>query len=249
LVDLSLLGARGKEDLLEFREIKGRERFISSKFQNGNMVLINIDYKSFEDYMTKALKSSTRAKLRKKFQAAEQATPIPMEVVTDISSSEDELYPLYLQVYHRSKLHFEKLTKDYFCELGLRMPDKVRFFVWRQNGRIVAFTLCMIEGEAIYVEYIGLDYAVALDLHLYHYAVRDMINWAIAHDFKWFRSSSLNYDPKLQMRHRLDPIDLYVRHRSALLNAVLKRLLPLLDPTRGHPVLKKFPNYEELWAA
>ena len=44
------------------------------------------------------------------------------------------------------------------------MPDKVRFFLWRQSGRVVAFTLCMIEGDAIYAEYIGLDYFVALDL-------------------------------------------------------------------------------------
>ena len=37
----------------------------------------------------------------------------------------------------------------------------------------------MIEDDAIYAEYIGLDYSVAIDLHLYHYAVRDMISWAI----------------------------------------------------------------------
>ena len=213
------------------------------------MTQLNIDYGSFDEYMALALKSGTRAKLRRKFRATGQAMPIGMQVVTEVSSIIDELYPLYLQVYHRSKLHFEKLTKAYFCELGLRMPDKVRFFVWRQSGKIVAFTLCMIEGQAIYAEYIGLDYSVALDLHLYHYAVRDMINWGIANGFKWFRSSALNYDPKLQMRHRLDPIDLYVRHRSPVLNAILKPFLPLLDPTRQYPVLRKFSNYKELWAA
>src|ERR1700733_12140477 len=37
------------------------------------------------------------------------------------------------------------------------------FFVWRQEGRQIAFTLCMIEGDALYAEYIGLDYKVALD--------------------------------------------------------------------------------------
>ena len=39
----------------------------------------------------------------------------------------------------------------------------------------------MIEGDAFYTEYIGLDYSVALDMHLYHYAVRDMISWAMLH--------------------------------------------------------------------
>jgi hypothetical protein len=127
------------------------------------------------------------------------------------------------------------------------MPDKVRYFVWRQDGRIVAFTLCMIEGSEIYAEYIGLDYSVALDLHLYHYAVRDMISWATSRGYQWFRSSGLNYDPKLHLRHRLDPIDLYVRHTSVIANAVLRRVLPLIEPTRFDPVLKKFPNYRDLW--
>ena len=211
------------------------------------MTKLNIDYRSFDDYMNRALNSATRTKLRKKFRATAQAAPIEMSVVGDITPIVNDIYPLYLQVYERSKLHFEKLTKNYFCSLGHVMPDKVRFFIWRQNARVIAFTLCMIEGDAIYAEYIGLDYAVALDLHLYHYAVRDMITWSIAKGFKWFRSSSLNYDPKLHLRHLLDPVDLYVRHTSGVLNMPLKWLLPLIEPTRYDKTLRRFSNYNELW--
>jgi hypothetical protein len=211
------------------------------------MTKLNIDYSSFAEYMNKALNGATRTKLRKKFRAAAQAAPIEMSVVEDITPIVDEIYPLYLQVYERSKLHFEKLSREYFCRLGRLMPDKVRFFVWRQDERVVAFTLCMIQGEAIYAEYIGLDYSVALDLNLYHYAVRDMITWSIAKGYKWFRSSSLNYDPKLHMRHLLDPVDLYVRHTSRLINITLKWLLPLLEPTRYDRTLRRFPNFNELW--
>jgi Peptidogalycan biosysnthesis/recognition len=211
------------------------------------MTKLNIDYTSFDEYMNKALNSATRTKLRKKFRAATQAAPIEMSVVDDVTPVVDHIYPLYLQVYERSRLHFEKLTKEYFCRLGREMPDKVRFFIWHQNARIVAFTLCMIEGDAIYAEYIGLDYSVALDLHLYHYAVRDMVTWSIANGYKWFRSSGLNYDPKLHLRHLLDPIDLYVRHISGIKNAILKWVLPLIEPTHYDKTLQKFPNYGELW--
>jgi Peptidogalycan biosysnthesis/recognition len=212
------------------------------------MTKLNIDYPSFDEYMKRALNSATRTKLRRKFRAAAQGAPIEMSIVTDITPFLEDVYPLYLQVYERSKLHFEKLTRDYFSKLGRLMPDKVSFFVWRQNARIVAFTLCMTEGDAIYAEYLGLDYSVALDLHLYHYAVRDMITWSIANGYKWFHSSGLNYDPKLHLRHLLDPVDLYVRHTSVIANALLKRALPLMEPTRYDETLKKFSNYNELWA-
>ncbi|HMF21225.1 MAG TPA: GNAT family N-acetyltransferase [Pseudolabrys sp.] len=211
------------------------------------MTKLNINYASFAEYMNKALNSATRTKLRRKFRAAAGGAPIELAVVNDIAPVIDEIYPLYLQVYERSKLHFEKLSKEYFRRLGLMMPDKVRFFVWRQNARIVAFTLCMIEDDAIYAEYIGLDYAVALDLHLYYYAVRDMITWSIENGYRWFRSSALNYDPKLHLRHLLDPIDLYVRHTSRLKNLLLKLILPLIEPTQYDKTLKKFPNYKDLW--
>jgi hypothetical protein len=212
-------------------------------------VRLNIDYSSFEEYMRRALSGGTRKQLRKKFRATKQAPPIEMSIVDDITPVIDDVYPLYLQVYHRSKLHFERLTKAYFCGLGRRIGDKVRFFIWRQNGKIVAFASCILQGDTIHAEYLGLDYAVALDLHLYHYTFRDLINWGIAGGYKWFRSSSLNYDPKLHLRYRLDPIDLYVRHTSAIYNAVFNRILPWIEPTRYHKSLKKFANYDELWAS
>jgi hypothetical protein len=170
-----------------------------------------------------------------------------MSVVDDVAPVIDEVYPLYLQVYERSTLHFEKLTKEYFCGLGRRMSDKNRFFVWRQNGRIVAFGSCLLQGDTIHAEYLGLDYTVAIDLHLYHYTFRDLIGWGIANGYKWFHSSALNYDPKLHLKYRLYPIDLYVRHTSTILNAVFRRILPWIEPTRYDDTLKQFANYNELW--
>lgn len=210
------------------------------------MTAVNIDYANFEDYMERALSRKTRRDLRLKFRAAAAGAPIEMSILTDASGVVDDIYPLYLQVFSRSKHQFEKLTEAYFCELGRRMPDRVRFFIWRQSGRVVAMSICMLHGDSIYAEYLGLDYSVALDLHLYHYAFRDIVTWAIPRGFKWFRSSGLNYAPKYHLRGRLVPLDLYVRHRNDFINSILRRLLPLLEPTRYDPILKKFPNFAEL---
>jgi hypothetical protein len=245
------LGAR----LIVFKEFPARYRaMLGCLIEHGftripslPMTKLAIDYASFDDYMNRALNSATRRKLRKKFAATERGAPIGLSVVGDVTPVIAQIYPLYLQVYRRSKLRFEKLTESYFCGLGQRMRDKARFFLWRQGDRIVGFAACLVHGDAIYAEYIGLDYDVALDLHLYHYAYRDMIRWAIANGYKWFRSSGLNYDPKLHLRHLLDPIDLYVRHTSDPVNAVMRRVLPLIEPTQHDPTLAKFSNYHELW--
>jgi len=211
------------------------------------MTMLDIGYESFEAYMAKALKSSTRKKLRKKLEATAGIMDIRLSVTDDAASFVDEIYPLYLQVFDRSKMQFEKLTKEFFRQLGQRMSDKVRFFAWRRGNTLVAFSLCMVQGDSLYAEYVGFDYSVALDLHLYHYIVRDMISWGISRGYKWFRSSGLNYDPKLHMRHRLDPIDLYARLTAALPNAIFRLALPWIVPVRYDATLKLFSNYKELW--
>jgi Acetyltransferase (GNAT) domain len=244
-----------KTPMIVFKEFPARYRDALACFREHDytripslpMTRLRIDYASFDEYLSRALSRAARKDVRRKLKAAAQAPAIEMEMTTDISPFIDEVYPLYLAVYERSSLQFEKLTREYLCELGRRMPDKVRFFVWRQQGRIVAFSVCLVQDDTIYDEYLGLDYRVALDLHLYHYTFRDIVSWAIANGCQWYVSSSLNYDPKLHLRCLLDPLDLYVRHASPAANAVLKRVLPWLEPTRNDPTLKKFANYAELW--
>jgi hypothetical protein len=69
----------------------------------------------------------------------------------------------------------------------------------------------------------------------------------MAHGYKRFRSSGLNYDPKLHLRHRLDPIDLYVRHVSPVANWIMRLALPWIVPVRYDATLRKFANYRQMW--
>jgi predicted N-acyltransferase len=166
--------------------------------------------------------------------------------LTDVSEIIDEIYPLYLQVYARSKLHFEKLTPEYFCRLGREMSERTRFFVWRQDGKAIAFSLCLVHDGTIYDEYLGLDYRVAYDLNLYFYTLRDILTWALEQGLRSYCSTPLNYDPKLHLGCELVPLDLYVMHTGALLNPIFRRALRFLQPTKHDPVLKQFPNAHEL---
>ncbi|HEX4123779.1 MAG TPA: GNAT family N-acetyltransferase [Tepidisphaeraceae bacterium] len=208
---------------------------------------LSLDYPSFDEYMKRVLSHATRKDLRRKFRDAEAGEPIEMQAVTDISPYVDEVYPLYRQVFERSALRFEELTPDYFRRVGREMPDRARFFIWRRKGRAIAFSFCMAEGDTLHDEYVGLDYSVALDLHLYFYTLRDVISWAMQNGFKWYSSTALGYKPKLQLKCELVPLDLYVAHTFGPANWVLGRVLPLLEPTRSEPTLRKFPNFADLW--
>ncbi len=209
------------------------------------MTRLPLHFENWDEYF-RTLSKATRKDLRRKFRKAEHAPKIEMELVTDIAPFIDEIYLLYLAVHERSPLKFETLTKDYFLAVAERMPERARFFIWRQSGKIVAFSFCLVCGDAIYDECIGLDYSVALDLHLYFYTLRDIISWALQQRLKYYYSNPLNYEPKLHLDCELVPLDLYVRHTSALLNPIFRRLIKYLGPTRHEPVLQRFPNADQL---
>ena len=209
------------------------------------MTRLSLHYENWDDYF-RSLSKATRKDLRRKFRKAERAPKIERQLVSDIAPFIDEIYPLYLAVHERSPLKFETLTKDYFCGVAQRMPERARFFIWRQSGKIIAFSFCLVCGDAIYDECIGLDYSVALELHLYFYTLRDIISWALEHGLKYYYSNPLNYEPKLHLDCELVPLDLYVRHTSALLNPIFSRVIKYLGPTRHDPVLRRFPNADQL---
>jgi predicted N-acyltransferase len=209
------------------------------------MTRLSLRYENWDEYF-RTLSKATRKDLRRKFRNAGRATKIEMEVVSEIGPFVDEIYPLYLAVHERSPLKFETLTKDYFRAIAQRMEERARFFIWRQSGKIVAFSFCLVCDDAIYDECIGLDYSVALDLHLYFYTLRDIISWALQQELKYYYSNPLNYEPKLHLDCELVPLDLYVRHTSALLNPAFRRVIKYVGPTRHDPVLPRFPNANQL---
>lgn len=208
---------------------------------------LSLVFRDYEDYLRTHLSRATRKNLRRKYKAAAGGEgALEMSVVSDVSGLATELHGLYAQVLARSSLRFEQLTPEFFRQLSQRMPDRVRFFLWRLEGRLVAFSLCLVHGDTLYDEYIGLDYSVALDRHLYFVTLRDIFSWAIAQGLRTYRSTPLNYDPKLHLGFELAPLDLYVRAASPLLQPFVRRALPFIEPTRAEPVLQRFPNGHEL---
>jgi hypothetical protein len=252
---LEIYGRNSKSSLVVFKDFPASYRDVLWKFAANNyarvpsmpMTELTLAYTDFDHYVT-TLGASTRKDLRRKFRKIAAAPPIDLEVVTDLTPYVDEVYPLYLQVHERSALKFEQLTKEYLSNLGRRMPDRARFFIWRQSGKAIAFSVALVHEGTIYDDYLGLDYRVALDLHLYFYTFRDILTWSLAQGLTRYRSSPLNYQPKLHLGCDLYPLDLYVQHTNPVLNKIFRPVLKFLEPTRHDPVLKRFRNANELHA-
>lgn len=203
---------------------------------------LELNFATFEDYMRDQL----GRKLRYKYIKLNKRPPIDWEVRTDVTPLADQVHALYLQTHARSKMRFECLTSEFFARIGQELPERSRFFLWRVDGKLAAFALCLLHGDTIHHLNIGFDYAVSLDLQLYYVTMRDIFRWSLAQGLKHYATGQLNYDPKLHFKMRLAPLDLYARHTSAWLNPLFKFALSYLQPVRHDPTIRQFPNATDL---
>lgn len=211
-------------------------------------VRLPITFASFEAYL-ETLSKPTRKNLRRKFRDSAAAGRVELEVTIDpCARTLDEIFALYLQVYERSDVRFEKLTREYFAAVASGLSDRAHFFLWRHEGRLVAFNLCVVHNGVLYDDYLGLDYAITHDLHLYFVTFRDVLEWAITRGLREYYSTPLSYEPKLHLHFALVPLDLYVRHTSSWMNPLYLRLARAMGPTKRNPLLARFPNSHELLA-
>jgi len=239
LIVLKEIPSALREDLEIFPQ-RGYVRLASMPY-----VTLDLDFQDFEAHLA-TLGKVARRDFRRKFREEQRFPPLSMEVVTDISTRLDDLYPLYLQVYERAARRFERLTPEYFRRLGRDMPDRSRFLIWTMSGRPIGFYSCILHDGDLWIDYMGMDYSIALDLHLYFVMKRDAINWCCRNGIRRYRGGPLNYDPKLHLGCRLQPMDLYATHLNPLLNAGLSVVAPWLSPARYDPILRKFPNADEM---
>ena len=211
-------------------------------------VSLPLDFASYEEFVQMRLGRATRKSLRRKFREVDSLRdPITLQVKMSVTEEEAAvLHALYERVARSGDIHFEVFDKEYFLKLGERMPDQTRYFIWRHAGRVVAFSFCTVHGDTLYDNDLGLDGETAASLHLYHVTFRDLVRWALAHGLKRYCSSPFNYDPKLHLRMELVPLDLYARHLSPVVNRLLRWFAPLAAPTRQEPLLRRFPNAEQL---
>ena len=190
-----------------------------------------------------------RAKsLRRKFRKTERAAKIELEIVSDITPHLDEVYPLYLAVHERSPMKFEKLTKEYLSKLGQLMPERVRFFIWRLDRRIIAFSICMVHDgyDLRRISRPGLFPLRSISTFIFTRCVT-FCDGPSRIALTFYCSSPLNYDPKLHLGLRSRAArSLRERHTQPLLNPIFRRVVRLLEPTRHDPVLPKFSNAAEL---
>jgi hypothetical protein len=190
-----------------------------------NMVLaLDASWKSYDDYLA-ALDSKYRKKIKdqlKKFAAA----GCTLELLTDVSAHSRRIHDLYLAVQGNASVRLVTLRESYIAELARAAGDSFRCTVVRRGGEVIGFVTTVRDGETAIGYYIGLDRDAAAEglpiyLQLLHSTIADAIAWRCTR----LSLGRTALDPKARLGARPEPMTVWVRHRLAPLNWLLRGLL------------------------
>jgi predicted N-acyltransferase len=209
------------------------------KFDSLPTTELNVWFKDFEEYLG-TLSSASRYDLRRKFKKVDGHVTIALETVDSLDDDTlKDVYRLYLNMVDEHDMGFELLPVEFFRAVSKNMPHNAKFFLWKIEGRLVAFLFCLISKDTLYDYYIGLDYSVAHKYHLYFVKFRDVLNWCIDHKIKKYEMGITGYEPKRRLGFDFVPLYLYVKLRSRILRPVFKLIGQFLKFENFDPVLKE----------
>lgn len=207
---------------------------------------IDVSFEDFESYL-KTLSSATRYDLRRKFKKVDGRVPIDVEIADSLKEDVlQDVYRLYLDIVKKHDMEFEVLSIDFFRNISKNMPGQAKFFLWRIEGRLVAFLFCLVSKDLLVDYYVGFDYRVAHTHHLYFIKFRDTINWCIKNGIKKYEMGTTGYEPKKRLGFAFVPLYIYARLRNRMLRPVFALLCQFLKFENFDPDLKEAKKHRKL---
>jgi len=199
---------------------------------------LDIKAASLEEYIA-GLGRNTRKDLKKKLRRSQELVQLRTEERTDVADIIDEIYKLYMNNVDDADVHFETLTKKFFLNICKNMPGVAKYFITYDNGKMVAFNLCLIQDAAFIDKFIGFDYNVAHKYHLYYTTFCHNIEWCLAHGIKIYQPGFSDYHPKIRLGAKLIPLDIYVWAFNPALNSIIRVMRPFIEPKNMDPIPKE----------
>jgi len=214
------------------------------RFESMPNTEMEIKFKSFDEYL-KTLSRASRDGVKRKFKKVDGQVKIDLEVSNELNGSLEDAHALYLQTSAKNGVDFEILPKEFFQNISKNMPGQAKYFLWRINHKLVAFALCLVSDDHFIDYYLGFDYSVAYDYHLYFVRFRDLMNWCIQNKIKRYEMGTTSYEPKKRLGFNFIPLYVYVKHRRKWTNSFLKLLSRFLKPENFDQTLKELKKEKQ----
>lgn len=193
------------------------------------MAYIPVDFDSLDEFFRR-FSASRRADFRRKRKKRSdtQLHLIPTgDPMFQDPRNIDCFYQLYENVYDKSEIHFDKLTRSFFAKILTDGESGGLLFAYMYQGNWIGYALCFHRGEFLLDKYRGAQYPDFRNNNLYYVSWFDMLQYAIDHACKIAISGWT--DPEIKAY--LGSSFIYTSHAVYIANPLLRKILNCFSHT------------------
>jgi hypothetical protein len=202
-----------------------------------------------EDYFA-APKGSRRHNLKKKLRRSREQVALGVEIVQRPDAKTlDDIFGLFWQTYEKSAsaTKFVRLNRKFFEVIAEKQA--AHFIILREQGtgEMIAFMLCFDMGDRLINAFTGMDYSRPKEWMLYFRLWDAAVDLALSRGFTAIVSGRSSYEAKIQIGHKLVPLNNYCRHRSIILHNVYRIFAQTIHWASMDEALARFLKAHPVW--
>lgn len=179
---------------------------------NGPRCIFNVRFDTFEDYLS-SLRSNYRYRFNK---ALKKSKDFSIRLIQNPAFS-DRLYELYLQVFKRSRVRLECLSKEFF------QGGFFKILVAECNGEPQGFVQLIENGKELIFEFIGFEHSSNNVYDTYMRLLLEIVKYGIENKFESIDFGQTADDAKLKLGCRYTFVKAYIHHSNRLILAIQKK--------------------------
>jgi Acetyltransferase (GNAT) domain len=175
-----------------------------------------------EDYFA-AMKGSRRRKLKTKLRRGREQVALGVEIVQRPDARTlDDIFGLFWQTYEKAETKFVRLNRKFFEVVAEQQA--AHFIILREEvtGEMIAFMLCFDMGGQLINGFSGMDYSRPKEWMLFFRLWEAAVDLALTRGFSAIVSGRSSYEAKIEIGHKLVPLNNYCRHRNIILHNIYR---------------------------
>ena len=193
-----------------------------------------------EDYFA-AMKGTRRRKLKTKLKRSREQVALGVEIVQyPDAKTLDDIFGLFWQTYEKSPTKFERLNRKFFEVIAEKAATLFIILREETTGEMIAFMLCFDLGKRLVNMFIGMDYNRPKEWMLFFRLWEAAVDLALARGFSAIVSGRSSYEVKIEVGHKLVPLNNYCRHRNVFSHGIYCILAHRVDWASLDETLARF---------
>src|SRR5690606_3147848 len=195
-----------------------------------NMLLkIPSTWKHFDDYLND-LSAKYRARYKRAVKKLGDISVKELEL-EDIQLHSKHLYELYKNVSNNAPFNTFILHGEHFYQLKKELQDNFKVFGYYLNEELIGFHTLILNHQQLGTYFLGYDETHQHHNQLYLNMLYNMLQFGIDHRFETVVYARTAMEIKSSVGAKAIPMTMYLKHTNRLINAMLKWLFKVMNPS------------------